>query len=43
MYTYFADIKQVENSIFILLTLNKKKKLIIKLPWEKPDACALFV
>ena len=31
--SYFADFEQVKNLIVILLTLNKLKKLTIKLPW----------
>ena len=40
--SYFADFQQVRNLIVILLTLNKLKKLTIKLPWEKLDAYASF-
>ena len=40
--SYFADFKQVKNLIVILLTLDKLKKLTIKLPWEKLDAYAFF-
>ena len=39
---YFADFEQVKNLIVILLTLNKLKKLTIKLPWKKLDAYAFF-
>ena len=39
----FADFEQVKNLIVIFLTLNKLKKLTIKLPWEKLDAYASFL
>ena len=38
----FPDFEQVKKLIVILLTLNKLKKLTIKLPWEKLDAYASF-
>ena len=42
MYTYFSDIKQVENSIFILLTLNKLKKINNKTPLGETGCLCTF-
>ena len=41
--SHFADFEPVKNSIVILLTLSKSKKLTTKLPWKKGDAFAFFV